>query len=114
MGRNKMKFKLTKVFRTTEDKQGNELRTRDGRPYERLAVKVAEHGEKWVSGFGNKANAYWKEGDEVDINIEQKGEYLNFSMPNVWDAIKDLRERVAQLEDFGPDKLPEEDLPNFN
>ena len=94
-----MKYKLTKVYRTTKDKEGNELKTRDGRPYERLAVKVAEHGDKWISGFGSRANTFFKEGSEVEINIEQKGEYLNFSMPNVWDAIKELQKRVSQLEE---------------
>ena len=119
-----MKYKLTKVFRTTKDKEGNELKTRDNRPYERLAVKVAEHGDKWISGFGGKGNTYWKEGDEVEINIEQKGEYLNFSMPNVWDAIKDLQKKIKVLEDMmlGKDEakeidklleIEEEDIPEF-
>ena len=40
-----------------------------------------EHGEKWLSGFGNKDNAGWNVGDDVEIDVEQKGEYLNFSTP---------------------------------
>ena len=119
-----MKYKLTKVFTTEKDKEGNPLKTKDGRPYTRMALKVEEYGDKWISGFMNPSNKFFKEGQQVEINIEQKGEYLNFSMPNVWDAIKELRQKVKVLEDMMVgkgeaeeiDKLPEVeegDYPNF-
>ena len=116
-------IKLTKVFRSDKDKQGNPLMTQDGRPYQRLAVKAEQYGDKWISGFGNKANQHWKEGYEVEMRVEKVikdgKEYLNFSMPSVWDEIRELKKRVAVLEDgkeefdiFPKEKAAEEeDLP---
>ncbi len=98
---------LTKIFRSDKDKAGNPLKTSDGRPYERVAIKTEEYGERWLSGFGNKANSYWKERDEVEINIKEADKtdkdgrpYLNFEMPNVWDEVKDIKSRLAALEEL--------------
>lgn len=52
-----------------------------GKPYTSLVIKTQSYGDKSLSGFGNAQNAMWKPGDEVDITVEQKGAYLNFSMP---------------------------------
>jgi hypothetical protein len=54
---------------------------RTGKPFTSRGIKTAEHGEKWLSGFAGKDNASWKVGDTVEIEVEQKGEYLNFSTP---------------------------------
>ena len=89
------KLTLTQVYRTDKDKKGALLVTKDGRNYTRLGVKAKEHGDKWLSGFGNSKNSGWKEGDQVEVIVEQKGEYLNFSMPKETDA---LEQRVSQLE----------------
>lgn len=72
---------INKITRYTTDKNGQPLKTKDGRPYTSIRIQVPEHGEKWVSGFGNPANESWKEGDDVQIEVVQKGEYLNFNMP---------------------------------
>ena len=94
-------FKITKIYRNTKDKEGNDLITKDGRNYERVAIKTEEYGDKYISGFGNNRNKNWQVGDEVEIEIEQSGEYLNFRMQPL--AVKykeflDLRDRVLNLE----------------
>ena len=53
-------------------------------------------------------NKDWKEGDTVEVEIEQKGDYLNFSMPKdevstkefyeLRSAVADLQDRVRELE----------------
>jgi hypothetical protein len=102
--------KITKIYRNTQDKDGNPLTTRDGRPYEKVALKVERFGDRYVSGFGNPHNKDWQVGDEVDIIIEEKGEYLNFIMPGskkageaqlgmIVEEIQKLKERVKALED---------------
>lgn len=77
----------------------NEKTSKAGKKYTSLGFKCAEHGDKWVNGFGNKSNADWKEGDEVKVDIKEvvSGDktYLNFDMVNV-ESI--LIERVATLE----------------
>ena len=70
------KEKLTYVRR-------EEKTSKAGKPYTSFSIKVESRGDKFISGFGNKGNASWKEGDEVEIEIEQKGNYLNWSTPKV-------------------------------
>ena len=76
-----MKVTLTKVYRSTTDKEGNALMTKAGKPYERVSIKTQEHGEKWLSGFGAESNQGWQEGDELELEIEESGQYLNFKNP---------------------------------
>lgn len=79
------KITLNKVARYTTDKNGQPLKTRDGRPYTSLRIKSNEHGDKWLSGFDNPQTQNWKEGDTVEVEVTQKGEYLNFSVPKPQD-----------------------------
>ena len=76
-----MKLTLTQVQRFTNDKEGNPLKTRDGRPYTRLLIRAKEYGDKSLSGFDGEQAKDWKEGQEVEVEVEQKGEYLNFKLP---------------------------------
>lgn len=50
-----------------------------GKPFVSVAIKT-EDGRS-ISGFGNKDNQNWIVGDSVDVEIEQKGQYLNFTVP---------------------------------
>lgn len=62
-----------------------------GKPFTSLSIKAKEYGDKFISGFGNKTNASWKEGDVVEVAAvtekpgrNKNGEnvvYLNFEMP---------------------------------
>lgn len=88
-------YTITKIYRSFNDKEGKELKTKDGRPYERVAIKTIEMGDKYISGFGNPDNTNWKVGDTVELLVEQKGEYLNFSKPKENDL---LNIRVTKLE----------------
>lgn len=79
---------LTFLKRSTTDKEGNPLMSKQGKPYTRLSIKVESKGDRFISGFGNQANADWKVGDDVDITIteaeakDKEGRpYLNFSQP---------------------------------
>lgn len=90
------KVTLTGIWRNTTDKVGNQLKSAKGIPYTKLSFKCKEYGDKYVGGFGNKANEGWKIGDTVDIIIKQNGEYLNFEMPKTGGSV-DL-ERVTKIE----------------
>lgn len=54
-----------------------------GKPYVSLGIKTQEHADKWLSGFEGKQTKNWKVGDTVEIEVEQKGKYLNFSVPKL-------------------------------
>lgn len=112
------KVKLEKVYRTTQDKNGNPLVTKQGKPYTRVSIKVAdsEYADRWISGFGNSANATWKDGDEVEVAITANGDYLNFEMPREKKVTRDefdaLVTRVKNLEAQNlpvPDDAPVEE-----
>lgn len=91
-----MRYIITKIYRNTKDKNNNPLKTKDGRPYERVAIQVDsdEHGGKYISGFGNARNKNWQVGEEININVVQNGQYLNFEMPT---ETQEFREEIMNL-----------------
>lgn len=82
---------LTKVSR-------KERESAKGRAFISLGIQTEEHGDKWLSGFGNASNASWVPGQKVAIEITEKGDYLNFVEASVWDAIADLDKRIRELQ----------------
>lgn len=106
-----MKVKITRIAHLEKDKAGAPLVTKDGRPYKRCLIDL-EDGRK-VSGFGNALTESWSDGDEVDIILEQKGEYWNFKTPKAGDnsdLVNEIHKRVTKLEDhvFGAAKVEAE------
>src|SRR3990167_21920 len=91
------KVKLTQVNRYTTNKEGSPLINKNGKPYSSIRIKCEEYGDKLLSGFGNKDNANWNAGDEVEIMVEQKGEYLNFSTPKKEDKLEEILNQLAGL-----------------
>ena len=92
-----MKLTLTQINRFDKDREGNPLKTKDGRPYTRLVIVTKEY-PKSLSGFDSQQTQNWKVGDEVEVEVEQKGEYLNFKVPNKQDFIgKNLEEINSRL-----------------
>lgn len=74
------KLTLTYVNRTPRTSQA-------GKPFVSLSIKASEYGDKYLSGFGNKANEGWKVGDVVEVaevkEVNKAGKvYLNFEMPS--------------------------------
>ena len=94
------KVTLTAVYHQSANKEGVPYVSKAGKPYERCSIKTAQHGEKYLSGFGSKTTRVWQVGDEVEIEIEQKGEYLNFSVPKVEQGgfTDQDRERMRRIE----------------
>lgn len=111
---NQQTYTITKIYRSFKDKAGNELKTKDGRSYERVAIKTVEMGDKYISGFGADWNKNWKIGDQVQIIVEQKGEYLNFSKLTENDLLNlrmdKLEKEVEELKKFvlNPGSKPDE------
>jgi len=100
------KVKITRVYVTDKDKQGNPLigQARDGkpgRPYTRMSIQCTQYGEKWLSGFKGKENENWKEGDEVEVIVKKagdQGQYLNFEVPKKDDkAIEMMSEILTKI-----------------
>ncbi len=88
---------LTKIYRAWKNKKGEEYKTKDGRPYERVSIQIdnKDYAGKWLSGFGADWNKDWKVGDKVNITIEEKDGFLNFSKVN---EAHMLLQRIEKLE----------------
>lgn len=91
-----MKLHLTNVTRYDKDKEGNPLKTKDGRPYTRLVIKTDEYQAKSISGFDSQETRDWKVGDEVEAEVEQKGEYLNFKLPKKGELSQQTLEQILK------------------
>ena len=90
-----MKVTITSISRKDRVSQ------KTGKPFVSLGLKTQEHGDKWLSGFDGKQTRDWKVGDTVEIDVEQKGEYLNFSVPKLPEGYalpSDLTERLNLIE----------------
>lgn len=87
------KIKITKITQTDKDKEGNQLTNKFG-PYFRIGLQTEQHGTKWLSGF-SKSKLDWQVGQEVDIEVTENGQYLNFSIPKKNDLLED---RVSNIE----------------
>jgi hypothetical protein len=93
------KVKLTKVFHTDKDNAGNPLIGNFG-PYYKIGLATEEFPTKYIIGF-SATKTLWKSGDEVEINLEEKGENLSFKFVKKEDAfldnIQSLNRDVANL-----------------
>lgn len=111
------KVKLSRVSHMQKDKEGNPLRTKDGKPYERCLLDLVD-GRK-VSGFGNPTSRTWNAGDEVEIEIEQRGEYWNFKTPKkeavginsaqmdrIEKMLNDIHVHLIKSEEIKPEEIP--------
>jgi hypothetical protein len=88
-----MKLKIDRISR-------NQKTSRDGKPFESIGI---QSGGEWYNGFGKAGvTDYWKEGDVIDVEIEEKefnGKvYKNFKLPTLTSRVDKLEERVAKLE----------------
>jgi hypothetical protein len=73
------KVTIARLSFIEKDKEGNPLKTRDGKPYTRCLLDTTD-GRK-MSGFSNPTAKTWQQGDEVEIDVEQNGQYWNFKTP---------------------------------
>lgn len=110
---NKEQVTITRVFRGKKQTKFGEK--------DNTAIKTTQHGDKWLSTFKPQGTESWKEGDSVEIYVEKKGEFLNFSLQPASGAVNpnfamEVNARLIALENkvFGSIKQdePEPDVPN--
>lgn len=93
-----MQVTLTKISIQDKKKDGSPMVTKKGKPFRTIGIQTKEHADKWLSGFlweqGEEMET-WQSGQQVNILVEQNGQYLNFKVPNRSDA---LEERILSLE----------------
>lgn len=105
------KQKITYVSRTQRTSK------KDGKPFTSISIKTDRHGDKFLSGFGNEKNERWIVGDEIEIEVVQKGEYWNFNMPKAPTAsvpsldgnklLQEIAMRLQSIEMLIRNRLPD-------
>jgi len=88
------KVTLTRVFR-------KEVDTKYGiKP--NISIQTEEHGDKWLSTFKVTGTTDWEEGQQVEINVQENGDFLNFipvsKSSGTKESNNDIELRVAKLE----------------
>ena len=71
-----MKITINKI------KHENKVGNNSGKTFESCQINTTNSkGESiWISGFGSEVTHTWNDGDEVDVTIEQNGQYWNFKL----------------------------------
>ena len=87
---------IKEITRYDKDRDGNPLKTKDGRSYTRVVLEVSEvkYAGKKMSGFENYQTKNLKIGDNVEMEVTRSGEYLNFRLPNKEDRLFKQMEEI--------------------
>jgi hypothetical protein len=107
------KVTISRISFFKKDKNGNQLKTKDGKPYARCLIDTTD-GRK-ISGFRNPTTLTWNVGDEVEIEIEQKGEYWNFKTvkKEIGGVNQEQLDRIEKMVTALYNQLPKEEEPTF-
>jgi len=90
------KVTIARLSFIEKDKEGNPLKTKDGKPYTRCLLDTTD-GRK-MSGFSNPVAKTWQQGDEVEIDVEKNGEYWNFKTPKKEAGGGNYQEQLDRIE----------------
>jgi len=91
--------KLTQVYVSDQKKDGTKFKTREGKSFWKISIKTDKFGDEWFSTLAfNQDDRVMglKQGDEVNIIIEERDGFKNFKLPTKLDI---LEQRVKVLED---------------
>ena len=67
-----MKYKIKRVSVSDKKKDGSPLLTKNGNPFLKVGIQVAEHGENWINGLYFASTCPWQEGSEVELIIKDE------------------------------------------
>lgn len=99
-----MKLTIERINHYDKNSQGEPYTGKYG-AYSICRILTTIEGEKkTISGIDdkNKITKGWKDGDEIEVSIEKKGDYLNFRLPDQRISRQEfdlLKQKVKFLED---------------
>lgn len=108
------KLTISRIYISDKSKDGKEFITEKGKKFWKIAIQTEDpkyKGEYLTDLIFDEDDIRfnWKAGQQVNIVVERKGQYLNFSMPDKFDY---LEARVEALEEFV--KTPDERMVKHN
>ena len=89
--------RIKSIFVNEANKDGQPYVDKRGNKYKRVKLVLEDGRSPSALAYGSEAFLSWKSGDEVEVVIEQNGDFLNFSLPEETDM---LEERLKVLEDW--------------
>lgn len=92
-----MKINITSIQRYDKGKDNQPLINKNGKPYTRLVLKTKEYGEKTMSGFDNEQSKNLQVGDEIEAEVTENGQYLNFKLPSEKDKQGQTQEAILKI-----------------
>lgn len=90
------KVTISRLSFIEKDKQGNPLKTKTGKPYTRCLLDTTDG--RTMSGFANPTTRTWQQGDEVEVEVKQNGQYWNFETPKKEVAAGVNQEQMDRIE----------------
>ncbi len=110
-----MKVKLENIFFNSTKKDGQRNIDKNGNPFTMVAI-FYDGGKKASMYCANERDGWkidkmkqWREGDEIEIEIEQSGNFTNFKIPSKAKLLEEENAKLrAQLEALGAE--PEVDV----
>jgi len=111
------KIKINQIYINDKNKEGKPLMTSNGKKYWKVAIKCNKYPDKYITCmlFNQDDEVFnWQPNDEVEVVIEQNGDFLNFKRPTQVDRLKmqidDHEERIRILEIFMKKPEKEEEV----
>ena len=116
----KITIKIEKLNFYSKDKDGKELMTRYGKPY----IKAQINGKIYLNIFNAEQKDLLKVGQEVELDVEQNGQYTNYSLlkpkTEIELKIEELEVRITRVEaaaglnnpQYNPEMIKQDRLQN--
>lgn len=103
---------IIKIYISDKNKDKQPLLTRNGEPYQRVAIQSAETQGRWASNnIFNKMSAclHWKVGQNINIELSENGQYLNWKFPEGQDktTTQVIIEKLEKIENTLNRAFPE-------
>ncbi len=90
-------LKYVKVFK--ENKDGQPYKSKNGKPFVRVSIKVEDYGDNYISGLWFEPDCDWKIGEKKELiitkEIYQGKEQLKFEIPKKEDKTAQAIERLV-------------------
>ena len=78
-------YTIKRVSISDKNKEGKPLISKNGKPFYKVGIQVAEYGESWINGLWFDGACPWKENDVVKLIIAEElyngKKQLKFELP---------------------------------
>ena len=96
-----MIYTIKRVSVSDTKKDGSKLYDKNNKPYLKVGIQVAEHGETWANGLWFAPTCPWKEGDKIEMTISKElyngKEQLKWELPKKENKFEKLENDIALL-----------------